>query len=129
MAAEVEMSDQELITGLEEAVVAAPGNIPLRLHLVDHLITSGRPAEALAHSEAILRAQPDNVRAAEMAARSAEASEDMRASSFARLARALQVASMSAAAQPAQVPPPPGIPILFGIPNLVTIGPLSGPGT
>lgn len=105
------MSDRELITGLEEAVVAAPGNIALRLHLVEHLIANGRPAEALAHSEAILRAQPDSVRAAEMAARSAEASADMRASSFARLARALQIAVTSVPAQPAQeaaeIPPSP----------------------
>ena len=84
------MPNQELIAGLEEAVAAAPGNVALRLHLVEHLITSGRPAEALAHCEAILRAQPDNTPAAEMAARSAEVAGDVRATPFARLAHALR---------------------------------------
>jgi SpoVK/Ycf46/Vps4 family AAA+-type ATPase len=84
------MANQELIAGLEDAVAAAPGNVALRLHLVEHMTASGRPVEALAHCEAILRAQPDNTRAAELAARSAEVAGDLRAAPFARLAHALR---------------------------------------
>ncbi len=90
------MPNHELITGLEEAVATAPGNVALRLHLVEHLIGGRRPTEALAHCEAILRAQPDNTRAAEMAARSADAAGDVRASGFGRLAHALRTAFPSA---------------------------------
>ncbi len=99
------MSERELIAGLEEAVTAAPGNVALRLHLVEHLLACGRSAEALAHCEAILRAQPDNGRAAEMAGRSADATADTRASSFARLATALNAASASIETSPS-VPHP-----------------------
>lgn len=108
------MPKDELVHGLEEAVAAAPGNVALRLHLVDHLIAGGRPAEALAHCEAILRAQPDNPRAADMAARSAEAAGDVRAGAFARLAHALRsvvahvdaTAPVTSATQPTPTPPP-----------------------
>ena len=98
------MPNRELIAGLEEAVATAPGNVALRLHLVEHLIASGRPAEALAHCEAILRAQPDNARAAEMAARSAEVSSDVRTAAFARLAHALRSASSPVDAPAVQHP-------------------------
>lgn len=101
------MSDRELIAGLEEAVSAAPGNVALRLHLVEHLISGGRPAEGVAHCEAILRAQPDNGRAAEMAAYGAEAAGDVRAAAFGRLARALMAAATTTApAAPAPAHPP-----------------------
>jgi SpoVK/Ycf46/Vps4 family AAA+-type ATPase len=102
------MPNQELIAGLEEAVSAAPGNVALRLHLVEHLTSTGRPVEALAHCEAILRAQPDNPRAAEMAARSAEIAGDIRATPFARLAYALRTVFApvdASAAQPASARP------------------------
>ena len=98
------MSDRELISGLEEAVVAAPGNVALRLHLVEHLFSGGRPAEGLAHCEAILRAQPDNAHVAAMAARSADAACDVRAPAFARLATALYAVSDPVATSPAPAP-------------------------
>lgn len=98
------MPNQELIVGLEEAVAAAPGNVALRLHLVEHLIGGGRPAEALAHCEAILRAQPDNAVAADMAARAADAAGDVRSAAFTRLASALRSASTPA---PVHVPHAP----------------------
>lgn len=98
------MPNQELIVGLEEAVAAAPGNVALRLHLVEHLIGGERPAEALAHCEAILRAQPDNAAAAEMAARGANAAGDVRSAAFARLANALRSAVAPA---PVTAPPAP----------------------
>ena len=107
------MPNQELIAGLEEAVATAPGNVALRLHLVEHLIAGKRAAEALAHCEAILRAQPDNARAAEMAARSSEAAGDVRSGAFGRLARALRAAAAPveetapAASTPAPAAPAP----------------------
>ncbi len=110
------MSEKELITGLEEAVAAAPGNVALRLHLIEHLTGGSRPAEALAHCEAILRAHPDNGRAAELAAMTAEAGDDVRAPAFARLAAALLAASSPPpaptvpAARIATAPEPPAQP-------------------
>ena len=110
------MSDQELISGLEEAVVAAPGNVALRLHLVEHLFAGDRPAEGLAHCEAILRAQPDNAHVAAMAARGADAAGDVRAPAFARLATALDAMSAPVGTSPPptpvaeHAPAPPAVP-------------------
>jgi SpoVK/Ycf46/Vps4 family AAA+-type ATPase len=104
------MPNQELIAGLEEAVATAPGNVALRLHLVEHLIAGGRAAEALAHCEAILRAQPDNARAAEMAWRSSEVAGDVRSGAFGRLARALRGAEAPAPAAVAAPEPPVAAP-------------------
>lgn len=106
------MSDRELIAGLESAVSAAPGNVPLRLHLIEHMVGVGRAAEGLAHAEAILRAQPDNLRALELAAQAAEAASDARAQAFLRVAAAMRAAGDRDEPGPAprvvqSVPPPP----------------------
>lgn len=106
------MSDRELIAGLESAVNAAPGNVPLRLHLIEHMVGVGRAAEGLAHAEAILRAQPDNIRALELAAQAAEASSDVRAQAFLNVATAMRAAGDHAEPAPAPavakvVPQPP----------------------
>ncbi len=100
----MDMSDRELIAGLESAVNAAPGNVPLRLHLIEHMVGVGRAAEGLAHAEAILRAQPDNIRALELAAQAAEASSDVRAQAFLRVAAALRAAGDHAEPAPAPAP-------------------------
>lgn len=97
------MAQTELITGLEAAVSAAPGNVPLRLHLVEHLLSGSRSVEALAHCEAILRAQPDNGRAYELAGQAAAAAGDPRAEAFHHVSLALR----SESHLPSQVPPPP----------------------
>lgn len=91
------MSDRELIAGLESAVNAAPGNVPLRLHLIEHMVAAGRATEGLAHAEAILRAQPDNLRALELAALAAEAASDTRAQAFRRVAAAVRAVDASPA--------------------------------
>ncbi len=98
------MADTELIAGLEDAVSAAPGNVPLRLHLVEHLVANARGAEGLAHVEAILRAQPDNLAAFAAATHAAAAINDPRAGAYARVANALHSVGNGAPAQP--VPPP-----------------------
>jgi AAA+ superfamily predicted ATPase len=98
------MADNELIAGLEEAVTAAPGNVPLRLHLVEHLVGVGRAAEGLAHVEAILRAQPDNLAAFIAAASAAAAAKDPRNAAYARVAHALRLA---AGDEPRADPPAP----------------------
>ncbi len=97
------MADTELIAGLEDAVSAAPGNVPLRLHLVEHLVASGRGAEGLAHVEAILRAQPDNLAAFAAATHAAAAINDPRAGAYARVANALHSVGHGAPAQPIAV--------------------------
>lgn len=100
------MSEQELITGLESAVSAAPGNVPLRLHLVEHLVVSMRAPEGLAHCEAILRAQPDNLRAFELAAQAAASCGDPRSTAFRRVWSALRAES-PASEVPETLPPAP----------------------
>lgn len=97
------MSDRELIAGLESAVNAAPGNVPLRLHLIEHMVGAGRAAEALAHAEAILRAQPDNVHALELAAQAAESLNDVRAQAFLRVATAMRAAGEQGEVAPSPV--------------------------
>jgi len=99
------MSDRELIAGLESAVNAAPGNVPLRLHLIEHMVGAGRAAEGLAHAEAILRAQPDNVRALALAAQAAETANDVRADAFRRVAAAVRALTDHADPAPAIAPP------------------------
>jgi len=116
------MSDRELIAGLEAAVSAAPGNVPLRLHLIEHLITAERAAEGLAHSEAILRAQPDNVRAFEAAGHAAAAINDVRASAFHRVATALRGAGLGVAPEPAAAiaaPEAPAIDVAQSLADIV----------
>jgi len=101
------MSEQELIAGLESAVSAAPGNVPLRLHLVEHLIGSLRAPEGLAHCEAILRAQPDNLKAFELASQAAATCGDPRATAFRRVWSALRAVTPASALGDVQDPFPP----------------------
>ena len=59
----------ELLRGLEAGVAAEPGNVSLRLHLGSMLIDAGRASEGLDHCEVVLRGDPGNDRAVELAAR------------------------------------------------------------
>ena len=121
------MAEHELIAGLEAAVAATPGNVALRLHLVEHLVAANRGPEALAHCEAILRAQPDNAQAAAGAARAAQVAGDTRAPAFGRLAAALEAAitpapahgetAAPAAASPVAVAAPAAAPV-SGLPSI-----------
>jgi AAA+ superfamily predicted ATPase len=50
--------DDPLLASLLAAVSAAPGDIPLRLHVAGLLLDRGRPAEALDHCSTVLRSDP-----------------------------------------------------------------------
>ncbi|MET0191170.1 MAG: ATP-binding protein [Pseudonocardia sediminis] len=52
------MSEDPLLTSLLAAVAAAPGDVPLRLHVAERLADSGRVPEALQHTTAALAAEP-----------------------------------------------------------------------
>lgn len=51
-------ADPELIRGLERAVLDAPDNVSMRVHLVGLLLDDGQAAAALGHVEAGLRTNP-----------------------------------------------------------------------
>lgn len=57
----------EVIRALERAVLDAPDDTVLRLHLARLLLDAERPAAALDHAEAVLRVAPDDVDAARVA--------------------------------------------------------------
>lgn len=57
----------EVIRALERAVLDAPGDTVLRLHLARLLLDAGRPAAALDHAEAVRRVDPDDAEAARVA--------------------------------------------------------------
>jgi len=65
--------EPELIRGLEHAVLTAPDNVTLRLHLVGLLLEDGQAASALGHCESILRAEPSNAEASGLADTAREA--------------------------------------------------------
>ena len=73
----------EVISALEAALAAAPGETALRLHLADLLTTAGNHTRALHHVRAILATDPGHVPALKLFARlqsatssSAEPNED-----------------------------------------------------
>lgn len=61
--------DPELLRTLECAVLDAPDNRPLRVHLIDLLLDAEQPGAALGHCEALLRADPADLEATAMAER------------------------------------------------------------
>jgi SpoVK/Ycf46/Vps4 family AAA+-type ATPase len=52
-----------LLNSLRAAVEAAPGDLPLRLHLAEMLASKGEQAEAVRHAAVVLQQQPDNATA------------------------------------------------------------------
>lgn len=105
------MVDNAVLTGLEAALDAAPGNDALRLHLASLLLQAGRAAEALEHAGQVLAAQPANLEALRLAAWSAEEVGDTaRAAAYQQLHNALTgvqaapVAGPSRSAMPLNVP-------------------------
>ena len=62
------MSDQ-VIASLTAAVAAAPGDVPLRMHLAELLVAAGRAEEAVAHIATVLAAEPTSGAARELMAR------------------------------------------------------------
>ncbi len=60
------MSEDPLLTSLLAAVDAAPGDVPLRLHVARQLATAGRVTEALQHVTTALATDSGNADALEM---------------------------------------------------------------
>ena len=84
------MLDPELLSGLEEAVEAAPENRKLHLHLIALLLSGGLSDRALGHAQWLLLHEPDNKDALMLAAQAADALEDEdRADRYRRVADAL----------------------------------------
>jgi Flp pilus assembly protein TadD len=82
--------DPELLSGLEEAVEAAPENRKLHLHLIALLLSGGLSDRALGHAQWLLLHEPDNRDALMLAAQAADALEDEdRADRYRRVADAL----------------------------------------
>ena len=61
--------EPELIRGLEQAVAAAPDNASLRVHLIGLLLEDEQSAAALGHCQTLLRSDPGNAEALELASR------------------------------------------------------------
>lgn len=84
------MLDPELLSGLEEAVEAAPENRKLHLHLIALLLSGGLSDRALGHAQWLLLHEPDNRDALLLAAQAADALDDAeRAERYRRVADAL----------------------------------------
>jgi hypothetical protein len=83
--------DPELLTGLEEAVEAAPENRALHFHLIALLLNGGLADRALGHAQWMLLHEPDNREALLFAAHAAEDLHDLeRAERYRRVAEALE---------------------------------------
>lgn len=86
------MLDPELLSGLEEAVEAAPENRKLHLHLIALLLSGGLTDRALGHAQWLLLHEPDNTDALMLAAQAADALDDgERADRYRRVADALNL--------------------------------------
>jgi hypothetical protein len=82
--------DPELLTGLEDAVEAAPDNRALHFHLIALLLNGGLADRALGHAQWLLLHEPDNREALLFAAQAAEQLDDIeRAGRYRRVAEAL----------------------------------------
>ncbi|MER6143997.1 ATP-binding protein [Streptomyces sparsogenes] len=89
--------DSPLIQSLRAAVAAAPGDVPLRLHLAELLLTAGRNDAAVAEVAVALQHAPGDPQARELMARAMGAPALPRQSE--------QSAPPPAQAPPAQAPP------------------------
>lgn len=86
------MLDPELLSGLEDAVEAAPENRRLHLHLIALLLSGGLSDRALGHAQWLLLHEPDNKDALLLAAQAADAlDDDDRADRYRRVADALDL--------------------------------------
>ena len=74
-----------MISAIEAAVAADPGNVALRLHLGELLLDAGRTDEALAHALTVLVEAPDHRDALRLAAEAGLLLDDPRAPGWARL--------------------------------------------
>lgn len=93
-------SDDSVIRAVEAAVSAEPGNVALRVHLVNLLNEAGRFEDALGQVEIVLRDQPDHVEALQLAVRAGQSLGDARTSSWSRLLELLSTDSSSGKVDP-----------------------------
>ncbi len=95
------MLDPELLSGLEEAVEAAPENRKLHLHLIALLLSGGLSDRALGHAQWLLLHEPDNHDALLLAAQASDGIDDEeRAQRYRRVAEALSRMTEPAASDP-----------------------------
>jgi AAA+ superfamily predicted ATPase len=100
-------TDPGVITAIETAVAADPGNSALRIHLGRLLLGAGRLPDALAQAEAVLIREPDNIEALGLAAQVGEILHDARAPGWRRLHDSLTGSSEDVGTgQPGQVAGP-----------------------
>ncbi len=81
--------DPNVIRAIETAVDADPSNEALRVHLAGLLIEAGRPQDALAQLETVLRVRPDHLEALALAAKSGAMVGDARSAGWLRLYESL----------------------------------------
>lgn len=102
--------DRSVIDVLAAAVAAEPQNVSLRVHLATLLWDAGEAEACLEHAIVALQAEPDQLAALSLAARSAAATGDsVRAASYQRLHDALSGANR---------PPAPTAPLSLEPPEL-----------
>ncbi|MFN0027007.1 MAG: hypothetical protein ACKV2O_07475 [Acidimicrobiales bacterium] len=95
------MLDPELLSGLEEAVEAAPENRKLHLHLIALLLSGGLSDRALGHAQWLLLHEPDNQDALLLAAQASDGIDDEeRAARYRRVAEALSRMNEPASSDP-----------------------------
>ncbi|MEU1663803.1 ATP-binding protein [Streptomyces sparsogenes] len=94
--------DSPLIQSLRAAVAAAPGDVPLRLHLAELLLTAGRNDAAVAEVAVALQHAPGDAQARELMARAMGAPVQPRQSE----PSAPPPAQAPTATPPAATPPP-----------------------
>ncbi|XVV06111.1 AAA family ATPase [Actinosynnema sp. CA-248983] len=101
------MTDDPVIQALLGALTADPANHAVREHVARLLLEAGRPAEALDQATTVLAAVPDHVGALRTAAAAARAvGDDTLATSYTRLADALDPTSPAPPPAPAPSPAP-----------------------
>jgi SpoVK/Ycf46/Vps4 family AAA+-type ATPase len=84
------MSNDAVISALQNALAESPDDVDVRIHLIELLLESGAAESALEHCNTVLAAEPANARALTYAAKAADASGDeQKAASFRTLAKAV----------------------------------------
>ncbi len=108
-------TDPGVISAIEAAVAADPGNLALRVHLAGLLLGAERPADALSQAETVLLEEPDNVDALGLAAEAGMVLGDARAPGWTRLHTSLAgISGVEGVEAPIQEPngrPPADAPV------------------
>ncbi len=97
--------DSSVTDAIAAAVAANPENSQLRLHLAELLLSGSRATEALQQCQAVLDAEPDDLKALRLAASAAKAlGDEQKAARFQRLADALSRTSTDTDEEPPTTP-------------------------